>query len=115
MPRSTTRNAETSDQVAIEAIRARRDVWLAVIQGGTQVLTVVVTGLPLYAAYGAVAALAGKTTTISATISYGVAAAVGGSTGLAVWGSGRAKSKRQSKELIRLRTRITELENERDG
>jgi hypothetical protein len=113
--RKSKKSSELGERVTIERERTRRELWSTVIQGLTQILTVLAFAVPLYTAYSAIAALAGKTTTVSNGVAYTAAALVGTPSGLAVWVSGRAKSKAQSKELIRLRMRITELENELQG
>jgi hypothetical protein len=114
----TRKDEQVNPQVAIEAIHARRDQALAIIRGVTDVFKVLSTSVPIYTSYKVVSTIAagfgGKTTVISATVSYGVAAAVGSGTGAALWASSRAKSKDQSHELIRLRQKITQLESERE-
>jgi hypothetical protein len=88
-------------------------VWVTIIQGITQVFVVLAFSAPLYCSYLTVSTLAGRTTNVSTALALTVSAMVGGPSALAVWLSGRAKSKGQSNELIRLRQRITELENAR--
>lgn len=108
-------DTSTDARVEIETIRAGRDLWVTIVQGITQVLIVLAFSAPLYCSYLAISTLAGRTTNVSPGLAYAVAAMVGGPSALAVWLSGRAKSKSQSNELIRLRQRITELENEREA
>jgi len=67
--------------------------------------------IPLYVVYLMITALAGKTTAITAAISYTSAGAVGAASGTAVVTGGIGKYRSQRKELIRLRARCTESED----
>jgi hypothetical protein len=90
---------------------SRTHLWELVIIGVTIALCVASLGIPLYVVYLMVNALAGKSTAVSAVISYTSAGIVGATAGSAVLTGGVAKYRSQRAELIRLRTRCTELES----
>lgn len=100
----------TENTVEFARIHARLELWVAVIRGASSALTVASFGVPLYCVYLTVGVLAGKNTQVSPAVAYTVAGMVGGTSALAVLVGGWVKRSAQTKELVRLRGRVTQLE-----
>lgn len=99
--------AETLDRARLIS---KTHLWELAIIGITVVLSIASLGIPLNVVYLMINALAGKSTLISAAISYSSAGLVGATSGSAVLTGGIAKYRSQRKELVRLRSRCTDLE-----
>lgn len=95
----------------IARIHSKMHLWETVINGITSVAMIASLGIPMYFVYQCVAAIAGKTTIVSSNIVFGVSGVAAVGSGSAVAVGGWAKFNAQRKELVRLRTRITQLEN----
>jgi MFS-type transporter involved in bile tolerance (Atg22 family) len=105
--------AETAapNDLEIAKIHHRAHLWELLISGATTILSILSFAVPLYVVYLIVGVLAGKSTQVSSSVAYMVAAMVGGSSALAVAAGGWAKYNAQRKELVRLRERCEVLES----
>lgn len=103
---------ETSaNDVRIARIHKQIHLWEAFINGVTSVFMVASLGIPMYFVYQCVVAIAGKTTVVSSNIVFTVSGLAALGTGSAVGVGGWAKLNAQRKELVRLRSLVTRLED----
>lgn len=97
--------------VALEEVRLKYEFRLAIVHGATTIASILSFGVPLYFVYLAIGALAGQKTIVSPSFAATVVGMVGGGSALTIIGSGRAKSAKQKRELIRTRERADDLES----
>ncbi len=99
-------------EVDLETVRLQYEFRRSCVSGASFVLSIVSFGVPLYCVYLVVDALAGQETVVSPYVATIVAAMVGVCIAVIMNLTLGLKNRRQTKEILRLRQRVDELERE---